>query len=170
MTGAIIGITVAYVALAVLLLNLNFHSRWPAWIKGAAVAVVTVFYFVTYWALQGLLGWPTGDGTPREFIVLSAHVEEPDDKLGVKGGVYLWILAREDSRVGDTPRAYRLPYSKELHAQASRAAKQINRGIAQIGKMETAAPSASGVLAPWIEDRPQNLIIYDLPAPELPDK
>ena len=171
MTGTIIGLTAAYAALAVLLLNLGFHSRWPVWVKGGAILAVTLLYFVTYASLQGFLGWPTGDQTPQEFVVLSAHVEEPDDALGIEGGVYLWILARGDERVDAVPRAYRLPYSRELHAEASEAMKQIRRGVMQMGKIETVPIRAEeSPRATLIDERLERDVIYDLPSPELPDK
>ncbi len=171
MTGAIVGITVAYIALAVLLLNLGFYSRWPVWVKGGAILITTILYFVTFSSLQRFGGWPTGSDMPREFVVLSTYVEEPDEALNTEGGIYLWVLARGEEQVDTIPRAYRLPYSRELHEQASRAAKQISRDVVQMGKIET-VPVRSGAAAQaaLIEERVQRIIIRDLPSPELPDK
>lgn len=171
MTGAIVGLTIAYVALAVLLLNLSFHSRWPLWIKGSSIVLAMLLYFVTFLSLQRFAGWPANTDMPAEFVVLSVHVEEPDETIGIQGGIYLWTLARGVEYVDTLPRAFYLPYSRYLHGEANKAAKRINRGIVQMGNFETVrtGPGAAPQTMLFEEDT-RRLVIRDFPSPELPDK
>ena len=171
MTTSIIGITVAYTVLAVLVLNLNFYSRLPIWIKAGAILLTTALYFVTYLSLQGFTGWPTQNHLPDEFVVLSAHTEEPDKTTGTKGSIYLWILAREGNSTLNQPRAYRLPYSRELHTEIDQAVRQLNFGVTQLGKMESIPLRGQGTpQASLLEEYTKRIKIQDLPSPELPDK
>ena len=171
MTSAIIGITIAYAVLAVLLLNLNLYSRWSLWVKGGAIFLTAVLYFVSYLSLQGFLGWPTNSTMPKQFLLLSSHVEEPDEVLGITGGIYLWTLTQEGDHIDTVPRAYRMPYSQELHTQVSEAARQIKNGIIQMGQIKTAPIRGSGEPhTSLLDERKEQITIYDLPVPELPDK
>ena len=172
MTTAIIGITIAYIALAALLLNLNLYSRWPAWVKISAIVVVSALYYITYISLQNFLGWPTKTELPDQFIMLSARVDEPNKQKSDDGAVYLWLLPLNNEGIAySSPRSYKVPYSPMLHQEINRAQKQLRREIVQIGKVENMAATASK-LAPGsvFYEENKRIIIYDLPDPELPDK
>ncbi len=170
MSGATFGITVAYVALAVLLLSLNVYSRWPAWIKLSAIVLTGALYYVTYLSLEGLSGWPVRGSLPKEFVMLSGYVKEPSKASGDKGEVYLWVLSLEKERVSSAPRGYHLPYSPLLHREIEEAGKRLRRGIKQLGKTETIKTQAQEGDQTWIDEHVERIVIYDLPDPELPEK
>ncbi len=170
MSGAVVGITVAYIALAVLLLSLNIYSRWPAWVKLSAIVVTGAFYYVTYLSLEGLGGWPARASLPQEFVMLSGRVEEPDKRTGSEGRVYLWALSFDEERASDVPRAYSLPYSRRLHKEVGEAAKRLRRGVVQLGKVEEVAAKTQTGEQTWLDERVRRIVIYDLPDPELPEK
>lgn len=171
MSGAIVGITVAYVALAVLLLSLNIYSRWPPWVKIGAVALTGLLYFVTYTSLESFLGWPARAALPQKFMMLAGSIDEPDEETGSRGVIHIWAVSLEDDRLGSEPRAYRVPYSRQLHGQVGAAMRQLRDGIVQVGEVEEGVRRrASGIARLWVEDEVSRILIYDLPAPELPDK
>lgn len=170
MSGGILGITVAYVALAVLLLSLNVHSRWPAWVKLSATVLTGALYYVTYLSLEGLSGWPARSSLPQEFVMLSGYVHEPSKTGNDKGRVYLWVLSLEKERVSSAPRGYHLPYSPLLHREVEEAGKRLRRGIKQLGKTETVQGRVQEGDQAWIDEHVERIVIYDLPDPELPEK
>ncbi len=170
MSGAALGITVAYVALAVLLLSLNVYSRWPAWVKLSAVVVTGALYYVTYASFEGLKGWPVKAALPEKFVMLSGYVEEPDKRTGSAGQVYLWTLSLGEDHASDTPRAYRLPYSPRLHKEVGDAGKRLRRGVAQIGRVEETRTRLQPGEQTWLDERSERIVIYDLHDPELPEK
>jgi len=171
MSGAIVGITVAYMALAVLLLSLNIYSRWPAWVKVGAVALTGLLYYVTYISLESFLGWPARAALPQKFMMLAGSIDEPDEETGSRGAIHIWAVSLEDDRLGSEPRAYRAPYSRQLHEQVGAAMKQLRDGIVQVGEVEEGVRRrAGGIARLWAEDETSRILIYDLPDPELPDK
>jgi len=170
MNAALIGIIVAYAALAVLLLMLCLYTKWLVWVKAATIVLVSTFYYVSYMSLEGFLGWPANAGLPDEFVLLAGKVEEPNDSLDREGAVYLWALPLDDGSTDGTPRAYELPYDKSLHNQISEATKRLRRGIAQVGKRENLAVKNPAAGQALFAQHIEQITIYDLPDPELPDK
>ena len=138
MSAAVFGITVAYVALAVLLLSLNVYSRWPAWVKLSAIGLTGALYYVTYLSVEGLSGWPVRSILPKEFVMLSGYVREPrQDQKIAKEKCTCGCCLFEKERTSSAPRGYRLPYSPLLHREIEEAGKRLRRGIKQLGKTET---------------------------------
>ena len=171
MSAAVVGVTVAYVALAVLLLSLNIYSRWPAWVKIGAVALTGVLYYVTYASFGSFLGWPAHAALPQKFMMLAGSIDEPDEKTGARGAIYIWAVSLDRDRPADSPRAYRVAYSRRLHEQVGAAKKQLRNGIVQVGEVEeVSAKRARGLASLWSDDSVSRIVIYDLPDPELPDK
>jgi len=129
-------LTVAYVAIAVLLLSLNLASRWNAWIKGFAIIAVSLFYFASYQGLRALSGLPSSETLPAEFRLLWVNIEEPNKISGSEGSIYIWLRPLQKDRllaVGE-PRAYRLPYSEALAENVEAAITQLEEGKRLNGK------------------------------------
>ena len=63
----IVGLSVAYVVLAALLLVVVLRVRAPWLLKVAAVLVTSIFYGVAFFRLEGLPGWSTEAPLPRQF-------------------------------------------------------------------------------------------------------
>ena len=134
MTLPLAGIAASYVAVAVLLLSLNLASRWHWGIKAAAIAITTAFFGVSYVSTAGLIGWPSEARVPEHFQLDWATVVEPDKLNGLPGTIYLWVEALDDNNMSSgMPRAFRVPYSRELADRIGHAKDRIEQGIDQVG-------------------------------------
>jgi len=157
----------SFAALVFLCAMALLWSRWPAWLKALLVAGVAVFYFWADGVVHNLSGWPTADALPERFTLLAAVIEEPSNKSS--GALYIWVNAIENGKPVAQPRAYRLPYAKDLHALLNEGMKKSRQGVSQMG---TATPKAGkkglGWLRPGADE--QEVKIRDLPAPQLPEK
>ena len=171
MTLPTVGLIAAYVLLAALLAAVLLASPLNAWLKAVTVVTVTLFYFVTYHAVHGLMGWPTATQLPQRSLVLASYAIEPDRERGDQGVLYVWADPIVDDRPQGRPRAYLLPYSAELHARLEEAATRSRNGRFQVADV-TDAPRASGPAgaARRLVTPTQALHLYDLPDPRLPEK
>lgn len=142
-------------------------SRWPAWLKGMLVVGVTVFYFYGEALVHQMWGWPSSDALPERFVLLAAVIEEPNAKTA--GALYVWVNAIENGKPVAQPRAYKLPYAKDLHSMLNEGLKKIRQGVSQMG---TSEPRAGKGGVSWL--RPGNdeqvVKIRDLPGAQLPEK
>lgn len=156
-----------YVALIFLTALALVFSRWGRGLKLALVLAVTALYFVADRQLEGVWGWPSRDALPERFVLLAAVIEEPG-KTGA-GALYVWVNALESGKPVREPRAYRLPYTKDLHALLDEGMKKVRQGVSQMGSAE---PKVGTRGLSWL--RPgsdeQNVKIRDLPMPQLPEK
>jgi hypothetical protein len=134
MTLPLIGVGLSYVALAVLLLSLNLTSRWHWGVKAIAVAITTAFFGISYTSIAALIGWPSEARVPERFQLDWATVVESDKLNGSPGSIYLWLEALdENNSPAGTPRAFRVPYSRELADRIGHAKKRIEPGMDQAG-------------------------------------
>src|SRR6516164_2762698 len=133
MTLPLIGVGLSYVIVAVLL-SLNLASRWHWGVKAAAISITSVFFGVSYASIAGLIGWPSEARVPEHFQLDWATVVEPDKLNGLPGSIYLWVEALdENNAAAGTPRAFRVPYSRELADRIARAKERIEQGKEQAG-------------------------------------
>ncbi len=129
MIASALMITVAYVALAALLLNLNLATRYSAPVKALAIVLVSLLYFATWHGVRGLMGWPTADPLPADFRVLWISIDEPDKANALPGSIDYWVRALDSAGLGSgAPRAYRLPWSEEEAEAAEEALKRMDEG------------------------------------------
>jgi hypothetical protein len=134
MTLPLAGVVGSYVLIAVLLLSLNLASRWRWGIKAAAIAITTVFFGLSYASIGGLIGWPSEARVPEHFQLHWAIVVEPDKLNGLPGSIYLWVERLDEKNMpAGTPRAFKLPYSRELADRIGRAKQRIEQGTDQAG-------------------------------------
>jgi len=162
-----LALTLSFAALVLLCTLALLWSRWPGWLKGLLVAGVTVMYFWGNDVAHNLGGWPSPDALPERFALLAVVIEEPSAKTS--GALYLWVNAIEGGKPVAQPRAYKLPYTKDLHALLNEGMKKARQGVSQMG---TAEPKRGKKGLSWL--RPgadeQEVKIRDLPAPQLPEK
>lgn len=162
-----LALTLACAALIVLITLALLWSRWPGWLKAVLVLASSAFYFVAYDALREAGGLPSGEALPPRFALLAAVIEEPSAKTS--GALYIWVNALEDGKPAAQPRAYKLPYTKDLHALLNEGMKKARQGISQMGSSEP-KPGRNGFA--WL--RPgndvQDVKIRDMPKPQLPEK
>lgn len=162
-----LALVLSFSALALLCLLALLWSRWPVWLKGLLVVGVTVFYFYADNVVHQLSGWPSGDALPERFVLLAAVIEEPSAKTA--GALYVWVNAIENGKPVAQPRAFRLPYSKDVHSMLNEGIKKVRQGVSQMG---TSEPKVGKGGTSWL--RPGNdeqvVKIRDLPVPQLPEK
>lgn len=161
------GVLWAFVAVLFVLGLALVASRWPVWAKAGLVALVTGLYFWSDAALEDVWGWPSRHALPERFVLLAAVIEEPTSKSA--GALYVWVQALENGKPSKAPRAYQLPYAKDLHALLGEAMKKVRQGVSQLGTAEPKrGPKGLSWLRPGSDE--QNVKIRDLPAPQLPEK
>lgn len=171
MNSAILLLTVVFCVLAFLLLFLCLATRWPRWVKVLMVVVVSGFYILSWDALSNMLGWPSSAEMPRRFVLLAVVIEEPNRDRGTKGNLFVWVNSLDGGRVIAEPRAYRLPYEKDLHSLLDEAMKKARKGITQMGATEPSPEQKGGIswLRPSGNDKTK-ITIRDMPAAQLPEK
>jgi len=162
-----LALILSFAALALLCVLALLWSRWPAWFKGILVVGVTVFYFYADSVVHQLSGWPSPDALPERFVLLAAVIEEPSARTD--GALYVWVNAIDNGKPTAQPRAYRLPYSKDVHSMLNEGIKKVRQGVSQMG---TSEPKVGKGGTSWL--RPGNdeqvVKIRDLPVPQLPEK
>lgn len=162
-----LAVVLSFVVLAALAVLALLWSHWPRWLKALLVAGVVVFYFWADETVHQMWGWPSSDALPERFVLLAAVIDEPTNKSA--GALYVWVNAIENGKPAAQPRAFKLPYSKDLHSLLNEGVKKSRQGVTQMG---TSEPKAGRKGLSWL--RPGNdeqvVKIRDLPAPQLPEK
>jgi len=191
MTLPLIGVGIFYLIVAALLLSLNLASRWHWGVKAAAIGVTTLFFGVSYASIAGLIGWPSEARLPERFQLHWATVVEPDKSNGLPGSIYLWLEALDENNVPvGTPRAFRVPYTRELADRIGHAKERIEQGAEQVGTAHDLdvpegpsdeerrlagaparqdEPRGSGDPSAFIQHKPA-IEFEDMPPPALPPK
>ena len=136
MTGSVILLSIAYAAVAALLLNLSLATRYAGWIKGASVLLVTGLYVGSWSGLNGLMGWATPAVLPEEFRVMWIAMDEPDKKTRESGHIYFWVRELDEAGLPmGAPRAHRIIWSEDAAEAAEEALKQIEEGELLNGRL-----------------------------------
>ena len=119
----------AYLVVTTLLLCFYFYSEFSRLTKNLSVLLVTLFYFYTWFSVEGLLGWPSQQEMPSQFRVLWIDVNEPDTGDSEDGDIYFWIkeLNKADQPYGK-PRAYSIKWSEENAKKAEEAMTKMEDG------------------------------------------
>jgi len=191
----ILGLSVAYALLGILVLLGVVRSRWPWAVKAGVIVLTSAFYVLVFFRTQGLLGWSAMTALPARFEVLWVRTVEPDPASNDPGAIHLWLEALDASNLpSGEPRAYRLPYSTRLARKAEGARVEIQAGHLQGGRAvdfgtgegeipngaASAAgagaepggdPSGGGALDPaFLGGDTRSVLFAPLPAPVLPSK
>jgi hypothetical protein len=108
-------------------------------------------------------GWPSTAKVPAHAQLVWAVVDEPEPALSDPGHVYLWLDVGRAA-----PRAYVLPYTRQLHTQVQGALNAIKHGRSMgVGRpVTTAARRAKSM--PGQRESPVRF--YPHPAVLLPPK
>ena len=131
----IIGLSLGYALLALLLLLALVRARLPWPLKALAVVVTSCFYVLVFFRSQGLVGWSASDPLPERFQLLWVRSVEPNIANGERGAIHLWVEALdEDNLPSGVPRAYRRPYSTALARKVEKARTEIAAGHPQGGR------------------------------------
>ena len=120
-------LAIAFLLLAGVLLWIVIGSRGAWWLKLPVIVGTCAFTFAVWDALGSFDGWATAHEPPARALFVSAVVDEPD-------AIYMWLIASTEPgmlgyrpRDGE-PRAFRLPYTRQLHEQTERASRLTTKG------------------------------------------
>jgi hypothetical protein len=132
-------------------------------IKLLITASLPLIYILHWQGLQDHLGWPAEQKLPEKFVLIAADIIEPGQREGREEAIYLWIKATGD----ESPRAFRLAYSRDLHQMLYEVRKRMKEGKRQMGLLregkrvgDTGTPVGHG----------QRLEFIDAPRSTLPAK
>lgn len=183
-TTTILWVILIYVAIAVLLLSMNSTSRWRWWIKAAAIVVTGGFFIGSYFALVGLLGWPSQDDPPPRFALLATRVVEPDRITGESGMIFLWLEELDENNIpSGKPRGYSRVYTQDFADAVSQANDLLANGEEVEGSLSPSKPNQrdNSPATPPSEQEgeqlgtpfqitEQDLVFNNMPPVKLPEK
>lgn len=136
MTVSVVLLSLAYAAVAALLLSLNLATRYAVWVKLAAIVLVTGLYGVSWAAWNGLLGWATPASLPEDFRVLWIAMDEPDKHSHEPGYIYFWVRTLDEAALPvGPPRAHRIRWSEEAAESAQSALDALEEGELLNGRL-----------------------------------
>ena len=137
------GIALGFVLIAALTLWFIIGSKGH-WVSKATMILMSLYFCLSVgFSVSDFMGWPTDEDLPEKFRVYWLVIDEPDPKRDDGGNIYVWLqpdLETEGTHDswhdyllsfydGDSePRAYRLPYTRELHEQSQKALNTIMGG------------------------------------------
>lgn len=162
-------VAVNVLVLALLVLILMF-SRLPGVVRLFLVLLVSASYWLAYQGWDRAQGWPSSNAVPEKFLLHGAVIEEPDKERGVSGTIFLWLSDLTDFRPAEQPRAFVLPYTRQLHQSAQEALRQIRNGQLQVGKVVTVDESVQQVENAIAGEILTNIEFSELPKETLPEK
>ena len=137
-----LGLLAAYVLIAVLVLIALRQQGLPPSVKLGLAGITCLFYFVTWFGIEKLLGQPSPSPLPSEFRVIWIHIDEPDQDN--QGGIYYWLRSLDSSGMpSGPPRAYQRPYSIPEAIAAEAANQKLQDGELLNGRQSRAAISSS---------------------------
>jgi hypothetical protein len=141
MWSGIASLTVAFVLIVGVLIWLFIESKNKMWIKVLLIPLCVWYGLALYFTPQNLMGWPTPtefDNLPDNSIVVGIRVVETNNKS--KGAIYFWMIQLENKEVEKLnklhpavafnqimrmrPRAYEVPYTRELHKRIAEAQRK----------------------------------------------
>lgn len=190
MTMVVIGLSVAYAAVALLLALIVLSTRIPLLVRILSTVSVVALVFVSYWGIAEIRGLPSDSYPPALFRMHWARVVEPNTLTGETGSIFLWLEELDEQNYpSGLPRAYRLPFSRELADAVEAALAAIAGGDEVAGQIEedVAELDTSERLALEIESDDEgnnnsilgervvavdfgDISFVPLPAPETPEK
>jgi hypothetical protein len=131
-------------------------TRRGSWLARLPLLAATpVLAIAVWWQLSQQSGWPRGGRPVNGSVFVAGVVESPTPTN--RGAIYLWAQPPGTS----TPRAYKLPYSRELEQQVANAAHAAKRG-GRVG-IRADAPKRKGRGSGGDSNASQPFHFYKLP-------
>ena len=160
MTLSVLLLTLAFVAVAALLLNLNLATRHSARVKVSAIVLVTLLYVAAWSGYRGITGWATSQPLPEDFRVYWLMVEDPEKVSGKPGAIFFWVRELDDAGFpAGPPRAHRVAWSEDAARVAEAALASMEAGEILNGRLSRDA------MAPEESDKPMSDYAGDGGAP-----
>jgi hypothetical protein len=171
MNEVLLSLTIAYIFFTALLLLCLVYSRLHWLLKAGLIVFAVGFYGLSYQGWKDTQGWPAQTQLPERFLLHYAVIEEPDQSLGHKGKIMLWLTDLETSMPSEAPRVYQLEYSQGTHTKVVEAVREIQSGNLQIGEFsrDNQMP-ISKAKERQIGQKYEGLQFTRLPDPALPEK
>ncbi len=172
-------LTLAYVAVAALLLNLNLATPRRGVIKVAAIALVTALYVGAWHGHKALLGWASDDPLPERFRLHYATVEDSDKTARTPGTIYLWVSSLDGAPAQREPRAYRITWDADTARAVLDALAEVERGVvmeghatglSETGRVRMVEPADRVQVGGDAEVSPGKIEFRPVPTPLLPPK
>lgn len=172
MTEMLTLLVLAYIFLLAMLVLVVTHGRLHWLLKLGLVALAGGFYLVSYQGWKQVQGWPSRVSLPDKFLLHASVIEEPDQEAGTSGQIFVWASNLEGNKPAGEPRAYELPYDREVHSALEDALRNQRNGNVQIGTKEGNKAARDGAPANVrqlgaVHDK---LKFSNLPDPALPEK
>lgn len=156
-------------------------GKW--WLKLILIVTVPTLSILSWRALDSYLGRPSPDPLPKKALLLTADIREPMKK-GDKGVIYVLVVPMGKDGLKSTPldyqapknepRLHRIPYSREKHKMLNQAMKMIREGrLVVLEERKGKKPKGQQVPRQGhgvTQYETDELIIYELPPPDLPKK
>lgn len=134
MWSGYMGLSISFVIISAIVLWFSIRTPGQIIIKAILIPATVWYGLVLYYTLPNLMGWPVSQTIPEKSQILAVRIIEPDPKYNDPGAIYLWVDIKPSSkRPKQTlkaqlnpksvfsykdktrPRAYQLPYSRQLH-------------------------------------------------------
>ena len=134
MWSGYIGLSIAFVIISAIVLWFSIRTPGQIIIKALLIPATVWYGLVLYYSVPNLMGWPISQSIPDNSQVLAIRIKEPDPQHNDAGAIYFWANIKPDSKSPEQtvkalldpksmfsyngkiqPRAYQLPYSRELH-------------------------------------------------------
>jgi hypothetical protein len=191
-------IALGFVLIATLILWFIIGSKGHWGSKAAMILLSLYFCLSVGFSVSDFMGWPTEEKLPEKFRVYWLVIDEPDPKVGDGGSIYVWLQPNSTTEItrdswddylisfydGDSePRAYRLPYTRELHKKTQQALDTLMGGGSVGGTSEGEGNGEGngdegegegkkdqGGHGEGSLSRDGGLMFHDLPPTKLPDK
>lgn len=128
-------------------------SRW--WVSAAVIVALPAISFAVWQAARPPKGWPTTTTPPRQAQFQWGVVREPEPDN--PGEIDLWLIPPGSEQ----PRAYRVPYTRQLHKQVQGATQAVKAGV-RVGVRKVAKRGGANSKA--------RFTFYRLPPPAPPSK
>ncbi|WP_412971020.1 hypothetical protein [Glaciecola sp. MF2-115] len=171
MNEILLVLIIAYVFIAALLVLSMIYSEFDWKVKVVLALVVMAFYYASYYAWSEAQGWPTNKQPPNRFILHHALIVEPDQEGERDGQILLWVSDIKGQEMADTPRVYKLEYTKTMHAKVQKALSKLKGGKAQVGALGNNKRKFQSELSGSTANEEKTMIVFsDLPDLALPEK
>jgi len=109
-------------------------------IKAGVMVFVSSLCIWVWISLSAMIGWPLDQIPTGTYDLAWVEVVEPNKSKDIHGGIYIWIKNMDKTDKHDLfqqqeqhmsqrkPRAYGLPYSRELHKQMVQIKSDLKKG------------------------------------------
>ena len=128
------GLAIAFVIISAIVLWFSIRTPGQIIIKALLIPATVWYGLVLYYSVPNLMGWPISQSIPDNSQLLAIRIKEPDPKHNDPGAIYFWVNTKPGSKSPEQtvkallnpksmfsynsktqPRAYQLPYSREMH-------------------------------------------------------